>query len=784
MRRLGVILWRLLLPWGGLFAGLLLSLWAVTQSRQAAQFILLTLLHILSQNFSLPVGRGQGNLLPLIGVLGILVLGWPAAAAMTLAGFVLAELSLPLWRPLWLRSGYGGTPWGVRLAQGGIHLLALWAAATFFQRTGGPIPFTAEALPDAAAPLFWLILAYSAAALSLTLLLHTVLSRSFLSFWREDGVIWLAYLVLSQPFALIGGLIFVDLGLLPFTVFCIGVGILAQMNWLSWQRRHILQQQLNQFATINQVGDSLRESLDQETVLARTYQVISKLLPVDGFAVALLDESGRWQELYRFPPTHSSTPYQPDGFTAWVAERGRILDLDQEGMAFARQHNITPPAPLPAYWLGFPLKTAERLIGVMRLQRFDPTQPFSRWNREVLGAVAGQLAASLENARLHGETVRLYNLTDEALARRLEQLHALLDSTQEGVLMLDRRGRVALSNPLAAQLLGRTPEKLANAPIEAEQDAAALGYTPAQWQQLLTDWAHSQAAITRFTRPPGVWGKEKPIHLERQEGPVRAADGQVMGWLMVFRDVTEEQERTAWRTELTRMIVHDLRNPVTTLLTINEMLGQQLQEIQAPPETMALVGTAYLSCTNMLDMIDSLMDVNRMEAGHLVVDADALALLPLLERVLTHVRPLTLPRQITFHLTYPPEIPFVWVDEDIIRRVWLNLLDNALKFTPAGGKITIHLQPEPPLHERVEPGVRAVVQDDGPGIPAEYQERIFDRFVQINQGGAQVRGTGLGLTFCKLAVEAHGGRIWVETPSEGGSRFVFTLPGVPGVLGF
>ena len=102
----------------------------------------------------------------------------------------------------------------------------------------------------------------------------------------------------------------------------------------------------------------------------------------------------------------------------------------------------------------------------------------------------------------------------------------------------------------------------------------------------------------------------------------------------------------------------------------------------------------------------------------------------------------------------------------------------AMKFTPAGGQVQISLQPEP-ADENAEPGVRCLIEDSGPGIPAEYKSQIFDRFVRINAGGAQVRGTGLGLTFCKLALEAHGGRIWVEDSTEGGSRFVFIVPGVP-----
>lgn len=779
---------RFALQWGLLFGGLVLSLWAATQSRNAPPFVLLLVLHVIAQNFSLPVGRVQINLLPLIAVCGVLVLGWPGVVGMTVTGWLLAEVLLPFWKPFWQRANAPDVPWKRRVVQGGIHLGGVLAAATLYLRTGGPNPFTGTVLTPFVVPVAWLSLGYVAVTLLLTALWHTLLSRSLLAFWRHEAVSVFGAAFLSQPFALIGGLTFAALGLLPFTIFCIGVGVFAQMVWLTWQRRTILQQQVAQFAAINQVGDSLRETLDPQTVMERTYQQVRQLLPVDLFAIALVDEAGVWRESLRVgrvssePLAVNSGQFEPDGFVRWVAERGRILDLDRDTMPFATQHDIHPPAPLPVYWLGFPLKTAARVMGVMSLQRFDERQPFSRWNREVLSALAGQAGAAIENARLHSETLRLYNLTDEALARRLEQLQALLDSTHEAVLMLDVRGRVALINPLAAQLLGDAPDTRRDEPLLPERDAAALGYDPLQLRSLMDGLLAGTPGLSQrhlFTVAQGVWGQTKTTHLERNEGPVLANNGQVMGWLMVFRDVTEEQERAAWRTELTRMIVHDLRNPVTTLLSTVHLLDDQLQELAVGDSTTELVETARWGCINMLDMIDSLLDINRMEAGHMVVDVDALAVRPQIERVLAQVRPLALRKQITLHLICPPDLPFAWADEDVMRRVWLNLLDNALKFTPSGGTITVALQEEPPLSEKYEVGVRGMVQDTGPGIPVEYQERIFDRFVQINRGGAQVRGTGLGLTFCKLALEAQCGRIWVESHGVEGSRFLFTLPGIP-----
>jgi NtrC-family two-component system sensor histidine kinase KinB len=123
----------------------------------------------------------------------------------------------------------------------------------------------------------------------------------------------------------------------------------------------------------------------------------------------------------------------------------------------------------------------------------------------------------------------------------------------------------------------------------------------------------------------------------------------------------------------------------------------------------------------------------------------------------------------------PETLPFLNLDGEKIERVLLNLVDNAIKFTPSGGKVCIRAYP--PGTFGVSPGfVRVEVCDTGPGVPDEFKERLFDRFAQLDGQRGRRRGTGLGLTFCRLAVEAHGGLIWIEDQSHGGAVFAFSLP--------
>jgi signal transduction histidine kinase len=316
--------------------------------------------------------------------------------------------------------------------------------------------------------------------------------------------------------------------------------------------------------------------------------------------------------------------------------------------------------------------------------------------------------------------------------------------------------------------------------------AAALGYVPQQMQTMLAGLqahrppaARSHIFETRLARQNGkdAPGDTERRFIERSEGPVRAQNQQLLGWLMVLDDVTEEIERAEWRLNATRMIVHDLRNPITTLSSTLNLIEDHLQD-QPDRQLAGLTRSAQRGTGEILDMVDSLMDMTRLEAGQMVVDAEAMRLPPLLARVTAYMQPLARQKQITLETEVPADLPAIWADAEILRRILVNLLDNALKFSPAGGQVTVRLRRHPAT-DGAEPAVRCLIEDDGPGIPDEYKARIFDRFVRVNVGGAQVRGTGLGLTFCKLAVEAHQGQIWVEDAPDGGSRFVLILPGIP-----
>ena len=235
--------------------------------------------------------------------------------------------------------------------------------------------------------------------------------------------------------------------------------------------------------------------------------------------------------------------------------------------------------------------------------------------------------------------------------------------------------------------------------------------------------------------------------------------------LQASYDKLRESERM--RDSLVHMIVHDLRSPLTAISAYLELFGQAAKE-KLGAETQEDVANALHATRNMIRMINGILDVSKMEAQMMKLDLRECDLVRVVGQSLDDLESLVGSRRLAFK---PPAAPArVLADQEIISRIVQNFLANALRFTPADGEIHVGLVAE-------AEHVRVFVADTGPGIPPDFRESIFDKFFQI--GGSALptnRSTGLGLAFCKMAVEAHGGRIGVDSELGKGSSFWFTLP--------
>ena len=250
----------------------------------------------------------------------------------------------------------------------------------------------------------------------------------------------------------------------------------------------------------------------------------------------------------------------------------------------------------------------------------------------------------------------------------------------------------------------------------------------------------------------------------------RARDRELRYTAELAESYRKLQELERLRDDLTYMIVHDLRTPLTSLLSGLQTvpLVGDLNEIQTEMVEIAVDGGRTL-----LGMINDLLDVEKMEQESVPLEMTPLTAGGLIERAAAQVVLLAQSSGLTLAREAPLDLPPFPGDEDKLRRTIINLLGNAIKFTPVGGTITAAAE----LGEGV---VLFSIRDTGEGIPPEAFERIFEKFGQVeNRKAGRKMSTGLGLTFCKLAVEAHGGRIWVESLPGQGSAFFFTIPRAP-----
>lgn len=237
-----------------------------------------------------------------------------------------------------------------------------------------------------------------------------------------------------------------------------------------------------------------------------------------------------------------------------------------------------------------------------------------------------------------------------------------------------------------------------------------------------------------------------------------------------------ELERLArLKDDLMQMVVHDLRTPLTVMIgSLSTVRAGIVGEVS--PGAREMMEMALDGSRTLLGMVNNLLDIARKEAGEPILQVEETDVPVLVEAAVESVAPLARERGLDRMASVQPEIPSLRLDGDKIRRVIINLLGNAVKFSPSGGRVDLRV-----TWDGAAPRLAISVADTGEGIPPEYRETIFVKFGQVEtrQAGRKM-STGLGLTFCKLVAEAHGGSIRVDSAVGQGSTFTVEIP-VPGL---
>jgi signal transduction histidine kinase len=246
---------------------------------------------------------------------------------------------------------------------------------------------------------------------------------------------------------------------------------------------------------------------------------------------------------------------------------------------------------------------------------------------------------------------------------------------------------------------------------------------------------------------------------------VELDDTDAIQWIL--RDITARKELGALRDDMTSMIFHDLRSPLGNIVSSLEMMSSLVPK----DETLdSMLTIARNSTARIQRLVNSLLDISRLESGQPIVDQNSIDPVALVRESLRDVERSAEARHQSVINRATSVLPLVWVDVDMAYRVLVNLLENAIKFTPVGGKIDIGAQ-----INADGTFVKFWVRDNGPGIPPADRERIFEKFTRL-RGKNRPGGLGVGLAFCRLAVHGHGGEIWVESELGKGTTFWLTLP--------
>ncbi len=403
-----------------------------------------------------------------------------------------------------------------------------------------------------------------------------------------------------------------------------------------------------------------------------------------------------------------------------------------------------------------PLTLGERTLGILEATTLNPSgfTASADWTAQ---SIAIQTAIALENTELFQWTRAGH-----------DRLMAILNSSREGIMMIDLAGHLLMVNKLAGEMIGIDRKQLENHTLDdpALELESHLGYEVGDIQRLLGALGQHTTyyARSKVFEPTG----RDHNFLQRNESPVFDSDGDLIGWLIVLRDVSEQRELEQSRHHLTEMIVHDLRGPLTAILSGLTLLKTHIDEGTDSPIVAQALTISERSVQQMLGLVDSLLTISKLEGGSANLRLELTDPTLIVREIAEIYVPEANKAGIVMRLDLE-QIPDLELDREKIARVVGNLIDNALKFTPAGGQIGLELK-------LVQGFLALKVSDTGPGVPMEYRDKIFDRYAQVPGVSGRRRGTGIGLAFCKLTVEAHGGRIWVDDDSDGGSAFIIRIP--------
>jgi two-component system, NtrC family, sensor histidine kinase KinB len=400
------------------------------------------------------------------------------------------------------------------------------------------------------------------------------------------------------------------------------------------------------------------------------------------------------------------------------------------------------------------------------------TGDFDRRVKVISSDELGELAAGFNRMAEALAEFRRSNLGDVLRAR--DTLEATVAALPDAVIVFDPDGRIITRNPLAKAVL--------QALGSARADSVAGLRFPQSGLDTIQEALHGERSVdtrAEFSRAFSVALNGRGSKFMLTVVPIPEFWKGRFGAVAILYDVTDFARLDELRMELVGVASHELKTPLTTLRMNLLLLGEDAGNLT--PRQQEILSTAVLGCQELANTIEELLDLTRIEAGQLRLSQELIDLYSVIERAIGSLRQRYEDAAVDLKLAPASRPAMVRGDPVRLGMVFTNLLSNALKYTPRGGCVLISVMFGQNAASRAERLLHIAVTDTGSGIPAEYRERVFDKFFRIEQrldtSQAGTRGAGIGLYLCRQIIEAHGGRIWCEPGGAGlGTRIALDLP--------
>ena len=490
----------------------------------------------------------------------------------------------------------------------------------------------------------------------------------------------------------------------------------------------------------------LNSSIRLDQVLQRILDQSAQAVQAENVLLGLLDDS-KTELVFRAAAGRSAKALLGKHLEVGKGVAGRVARTGRGVVLPSAASN--PQAQLPGVdvqaLVCAPVRSQGQVSGVL-LAINPPVKNLGSEALLVLTGIGSLAGTAINNARLF-----------ERLEAAHQRYRELFEGSIDPVVITDLRGMVVESNRQASLATGITPEsfkdRLINTLIKMDEPDSGVNF----------ENLSAAESISYESVLSADGGKSIPIEVHVQRIHIDGED--YLQW--IFKDVSERKNMEMLQDDLISMVYHDLRSPLANVISSLDLLQTMLPEgIDGDSE--AVLTIASNSTDRMQRLVNSLLDIRQLEAGQAITTRERYSPESLVKEAVDAARFIARGKNQEIVLTIAKGIPEVYVDPEMIRRVLINLIENACKFSPSDGKIEVGAS-------QLDAWVQMWVKDSGPGIPPSDQDRIFDKFTRLRAAGSP-KGMGLGLAFCKLAVNAHNGRIWLVSQPQAGSQFFFTLP--------